>query len=122
MTTELIFRGKVAGVTFSPAKENLQKLVEFCEDNVEEPIEVTLRANPANLYDKYALEVWVRPEGATNGAVFLGHVPRSFNEKALAVGLDKLETRLEQFNRHDGRVAGVTIEIIKRGSYDRSVG
>jgi len=114
MTTELVYNGPVAGVSFSPAKEGLHKLASYYGDGVTEPIVITLHHAPQNQYDKNAVEVHARPEtGAT--AVFLGHLPRPFNSKCLALGLNTLSTRFCQFTYKPGseNVVGAIIEVSK---------
>lgn len=112
MAVQLVYSGKLAGTSFSPAKENLQKLADSLRKDIEEngaSISVELVHDPANPYDKNALKV------ICNG-IFVGHVPRSWNDRILDIGLEKVKASFERFNVHpqSEKIVGAAIEVVMR--------
>jgi len=107
---ELIYNGKIAGVSFEPARSGILKLA--ADVKKMEDIKVRLRHNPQNEYDSNALEVWAH--FSTKPEMFLGHVPKPFNLKCLDVGLENLEIKFEQFTVQSSKIVGAIIEVIKK--------
>jgi len=106
MSVELVFSGKLAGVSFSPAKENLAQAVK--EYGVGGPSDVQLEHDPSNPYDSEAIKVIFQP-----GGFFVGHIPKPHNSKLLVVGLDGTKVAFERWNKHGEIVVGAMIEVTR---------
>lgn len=106
---ELLYQGKVAGVTFEPAKSGVQRLVAHAATRQGEEISVTLTHNPKNPYDSDAVEVRVDD-------IFVGHVARPYNSKLLNVGLGNVQAFFERWSDVDGKRIGLSIEVFRKAS------
>lgn len=100
---ELVYSGKVAGVTFEPARSGILKAARSGK-----PTCVILTHNPNNPHDSNAIEVRFDD-------TFVGHIPATFCRKILDIGIDRVTAQFERWNSLDGgrTVSGAMIEVFK---------
>ena len=110
-----MFQGSIVGVTFEPAKTNLQRAVKFFEIKMKEegwePV-VELEHQPDNQYDSNAIRVKI---GDKTKLFEVGFIPKTHNQRMLSYGLDNIETTLEDFTTYDDKVVGVVINSVFQG-------
>ncbi len=104
---ELIYEGRIAGVTFSPARENVARATAVYKTRA--PL-VKLEHEPSNPHDPEAIRVIFQGEGPD---LFMGHIPKPFNSKLLAVGLDNVTAKFDRWTELSGKTAGAFIEVSK---------
>lgn len=111
MSYNIVYFGKVAGVSYEPAKSNLSKAVKWLKSRMNrkdfDP-KIRLAHNPENKYDKNAIEVHL---SESDKEYFIGHVPKTVNIVMLKLGLKNLDAELDSLNEFDGSVTGATIKV-----------
>lgn len=111
---EKVYIGKVAGISFSPAKENFKKVMEkFNSMPVDKVVfDLSLRHDPENPYDANAVEVLLGQKGEE--VLRVGFVPKPNNQDVLREGIDNVDVEVVNFNRMDNKVVGMDILVSKR--------
>lgn len=109
---ELIYEGKIVGVSFEPAKSGLQRA--YADMRGQAPAAVRLEHDPNNVYDNQAIKVFFK---CNSNEHFVGHIPKPYNAKMLEAGLAKMAVKFDRWNIAAGRpVAGANIEVAKSGA------
>lgn len=111
----MLYNGSVVGTTFEPAKTNIPILVDYLRTvtaaSGEIEPSVSLKHNPLNPYDANAVEVHV---GYGLTSYFVGHIPKTYNQKLLEAGLENLTPELNRFFIDDaGNAFGLSLFVYK---------
>jgi hypothetical protein len=120
MTT--LYSGKVVGITFSPAKENVQALQVIMENSDRDDAEVVakLKAEPQNKFDNRAIAVLagLRIPGESLESVnfmHVGHIPRTNTEPIHKAGVENVQVSVEQLKEYESKIAGIDIKVTSPG-------
>ena len=119
MNGDVVYRGKVVGVTFSPTKESFQACIARFKEVGEGQIDpvVRLEHDPSNKFDPNAVKVLMKNRGDQD-EFHIGWLPGpkngGFNKKVLEVGLDNCKVELEQCNLYEEKIVGFGIIVTKR--------
>lgn len=111
---QVLYFGKVVGVTFEPTKTHFKACVAELQqqgEKVMNPV-LKLRHNPENQYDPNAVEVWMGHNEPTH---HIGFIPRTHNRLLLLEGLEHLGVRLLKCNLFEDKIVGFGIEVYKKG-------
>lgn len=110
-----IYRGKVTGVTFEPAKSNIAKVVSLLAEKGDDfRPQVKLQPDPENKYDPNAIRVLIGQDGKLYE---VGWVPKSCNERVIKAGVENCKTDLVDFNTFEDNIVGFVISITKGPTY-----
>lgn len=108
---EVVYSGRVMGISMSPAKENFAEIIKKFNMTPIDKIEPTVQlvAEPDNVYDPNAILVMFGNKGETLKKV--GYIPKENTHLIHQAGIDTLTVSIVKLNKMDNKVVGLDIIV-----------